>query len=120
MEVFEVLHRRQVELRLVRVVLLLEPRVLVALLSRWPLCRVKRQHLIEQIFGIVRHNLESRVGHAVLSLLHPGQNFPVVSAIERRGACQHDIENHAQTPHITLRVVVSLENLRSDVVRLAV
>ena len=39
-----------------------------------------------------------------------------VSAIERRSATQHDVQNDADTPKVALLSVVALEDLRCDIV----
>lgn len=44
----------------------------------------------------------------------------VITAVERRRATQHDVENHSNAPHVTRFSVLSREDLRGDVVRSSV
>jgi len=89
----------------------------VALLQR-------TDHVPDQVLGGLTHLLELRrcsyslTLEVVVALLDHGQDLGVVVAVEGRHAAQQDVQDHAHGPDVAALVVVPLQNLRRDVVRL--
>lgn len=92
--------------------------MLIALLCSWPFARIESQHLLKKILGVIRDDFEGRVRDTVLSLLYSLEYLSIVSTVKWRSSCKHDVEDHTEAPDIALSIVVTLENFRSDVVRL--
>ena len=81
-------------------------------------------HVSDQVFGGLTHLLELRrcsyslTLEVVLALLNHREDLGVVVAVEGRHAAQQDVQDHAHRPDVAALVVVPLQNLRRDVVRL--
>jgi len=78
--------------------------------------RVFVQHFFNKIFCRVRHGVPVCWIKSKGLFKHVAEDFFVVVSLKRRVTTKEHEENNAETPHVTLLVVVALKHLWCDVV----
>ena len=94
---------------------LLDPWVLQGFHSRQTLRVVFIEELFNKVLGFVTRGVPDLPTEGPVTFPDFIEDL-TVSAIERRSATQHDVQNHADAPKVTLLSVVALEDLRCDIV----
>ena len=90
--------------------------MLKSLSRRYPQVRVLFQQLFNKVLARARQSQELLRLEIRLLILYIVNNVFIRQPVIRRLPRSQHVQNHAGTPHITLAITLSLEELRRDVV----
>lgn len=115
--VLEVLQRTKVQVQIEFLQVHLHPRMVQSLWGSESDRRLA-DHLLDEVFGRVGNSLELWNVKGEDSFLHRFQDLGVGVAVEGRYTRKQDIQNDSCGPDVALLVVVTRQNLRTNVIGL--